>query len=67
MNIKMPANTSLEIGDLGLLKTIHPELGWPVVVQSLSRVQLFLTPWTTARQALLSFHYLLEVAQIHVY
>ena len=29
--------------------------GWPVVVQSLSSVQLFATPWTAARQASLSF------------
>ena len=27
----------------------------PVVVQLLSRVQLFVTPWTVARQAFLSF------------
>ena len=27
----------------------------PVVVQFLSRVQLFVTPWTVARQAFLSF------------
>ena len=51
----MPVNTSLEIGDLGLLETIHPELDWPVVVQSLSCVQLFVTPWTRACQALLPF------------
>ena len=29
--------------------------GWPVVVQSLSSVQLFATPWTAACQASLSF------------
>ena len=47
MKVKTPVNTALEIGDLGLLKTIHPELDWRVVVvQSLSRVQLFVTPWT---------------------
>ena len=28
---------------------------WNVVVQSLSRVRLFVTPWTAARQASLSF------------
>ena len=28
---------------------------WAIVVQSLSRVQLFVTPWTTAHQASLSF------------
>ena len=27
----------------------------PVVVQSLSRVQLFVTPWTAAQQASLTF------------
>ena len=30
-------------------------LGLPVVVQVLSRVRLFATPWTAARQASLSF------------
>ena len=30
-------------------------LSYPVVVQSLSRVPLFATPWTAARQASLSF------------
>ena len=53
VKVKTPVNTALEIGDLGLLKTIHLELDWPVVVvQSLSRVQLFVTPWTTLCQAL---------------
>ena len=28
--------------------------GWPSLVQSLSRVRLFVTPWTAARQASLS-------------
>ena len=28
--------------------------GWPSLVQPLSRVQLFVTPWTAARQASLS-------------
>ena len=36
-----------------------------VVFQSLSRVQLFATPWTTARQASLSFT--ISLAQIHVH
>ena len=47
---------------------------WPiryllVVVQSLSHVQLFATPWTAARQASLSFilHYLLEFTQTHAH
>ena len=31
-----------------------PTTSWDVVVQSLSRVQLFATPWTAARQASLS-------------
>ena len=35
-----------------------------VVVQSLSRVQLFATSWIVARQASLSF---MELAQIHVH
>ena len=35
-------------------------------VQSLSRVQLFATPWTAARQAFLS-HQLLELAQTHIH
>ena len=37
-----------------------------VVVQLLSRVQLFVTPWTAAHQASLSF-YLLKFAQTHVH
>ena len=37
----------------------------PVVVQSLSRVQLFATPWTIALQASLSFT--VSCAQTHVY
>ena len=36
------------------------------VVQSLSRVQLFVTPWPAARQASLSFT-ILEFAQTHVH
>ena len=36
-------------------------------VQSLSHVQLFVTPWTAAHQASLSFTTLLEFAQIHVH
>ena len=36
-----------------------------VAVQSLSCVQLFVTPWTMARQAPLSF--ILSFVQIHVY
>ena len=36
------------------------------VVQSLSHVQLFVTPWTAARQASLSFT-ILELAQTHVH
>ena len=31
------------------------DVRWLVVVQSLSRVHLFVTPWTAARQASLSF------------
>ena len=37
-----------------------------VVVQSLSDVRLFATPWTVARQAPV-LHYLLEFAQNHVH
>ena len=36
-------------------------------VQSLSRVQLFATPWTAALQASLSHHQLPESTQIHVH
>ena len=35
--------------------------------QSLSRVQLFATPWTVAHQASLSIHQLPELAQTHVH
>ena len=38
-----------------------------VVVQSLSCVQFFATPWTTARQTSLFLHHLLELAQTHVH
>ena len=37
-----------------------------VVVQSLSRVQLFATQWTAAHQAFPVLHYLPEFAQTHV-
>ena len=37
-----------------------------VVVQSLSHVQLFATPWTAAHQAPV-LHHLLEFAQINVH
>ena len=38
------------------------------LVQSLSRVQVFATPWTAARQASLSVHHQLpELAQTHVH
>ena len=48
-------------------------IGWVIsfatvfVVQLLSHVQLFATPWTVARQASLSFTYLPEFAQTHVH
>ena len=38
-----------------------------LVVQSLSHVGLFATPWTAAHQASLSSPYLLELAQAHVH
>ena len=38
-----------------------------IVVQSLSCVQLFATPWTAALQAPLSFSISLEFAQTHVH
>ena len=37
-----------------------------IVIQSLSHVQLFVTPWNAAFQASLSFTILLEFAQTHV-
>ena len=37
-----------------------------VVVQSLSCVQLFMTPWTAACRLLCPVRHLLELAQIHV-
>ena len=36
-------------------------------VQSLSRVQLFVTPWTVAHQASLVHHQLLELTQTHAH
>ena len=41
-------------GELPLRKFLTIQ-GQHVVVQSLSRVQFFVTPWTAARQAFLSF------------
>ena len=38
-----------------------------VVVQLLSRVRLFVTPWTAARQASLFLHHLPEFAQTYVH
>ena len=40
-----------------------------IVVQSLNHVQLFVTPWTAAHQALFCavFHYLPEFVQTHVH
>ena len=38
-----------------------------LVVQLLSHVQLFVTPWTAAHQASLSFTHLLEFAQTRVH
>ena len=37
------------------------------LVQSLSRVQLFATPWTVAHQASLSHHHLPDLTQTHVH
>ena len=37
------------------------------VVQFLSRIRLFSTPWTAARQAFLILHHLPELAQAHVH
>ena len=56
---------------------LYPEQGWEgralyskvlvvVAVQLLSRVQLFVTPWTAARQASLSFTIFLAFAQTSV-
>ena len=38
-----------------------------VIVQLLSCIQLFTTPWTAAHQASLSFNYLGEFAHTHVH
>ena len=38
-----------------------------VVVQLLDHVRPFVTPWTAACQAPLSFNYLLEYVQVHVH
>ena len=42
----------LDLGGGGVCVCTHPP---PSVVQSLSRVRLFVTPWTAASQASLSF------------
>ena len=41
-------------------------LDWPVVLQLLSDVQFFMTPWTAA-PGFPVLHYLLELAQTHVH
>ena len=40
---------------------------WKVKVKLLSRVQLFVTPWTAARQASFVHHQLPEITQTHVH
>ena len=46
---------------------VHVLLFTIVVIQSLSRVQLVVTPWTAACQASLVPHHLPELAQTHVH
>ena len=50
-----------------LLYTKFTDINIVVAVQSLSRVQLFATPWTAARQTSPVPHHLLEFAQTHVH
>ena len=63
-NIKLPHPLPVQLGHMTLLALQygHQRGNWPnlsriltVVVQSLSRVWFFATPWTTAHQASLSF------------
>ena len=56
--------------DYALLHSLNTQLRLPVQfssVQSLSRVQLFVTPWTVAHQASLVHHQLPEFTQTHVH
>ena len=65
LRINLHADQGGEEGDSGLLP-IGPLT--VVVVYSLNQVQLFLTPWISARQAGFPvLHHLLELAQTHVH
>ena len=50
-----------------LVSTVHQNESPIVVVQSPSRVWLFVTPWTATLQASLVPHHLPEFAQVHVH
>ena len=64
------STTATTIGQRKALPCTHP-WGWKdtlfLVVQSLSRVQLFVTPWTAALQTFPVSYHLLEFAQVHVH
>ena len=47
--------SSMDMSLSKLQKIVKDREAWLAVVQSLSRVRLFATPWTAARQASLSF------------
>ena len=49
------------------ITTLFPDWLLFVVFQSLSRVLLFVTPWTAAYQASLTSIIFLEFAQIHIH
>jgi len=50
-NLTLVVKITTLVGGITSMKTVTIS----VVVQSLSRVRLFVTPWTTAHQAILSF------------
>ena len=65
------STTATTVGQRKALPCTHP-WGWRdtlflVVVQSLSRVQLFVTLWTAALQTFPVPYHLLEFAQVHVH
>ena len=72
LNNKLLEDRSSSVWDLTLWNpssgcgSVYPLIAFVVVVQSLSCIQIFATPWSAAGQASLSFT-ISEFAQIHVH
>ena len=63
----LPASNSFPMSQLFAWGGQSTGVQWTFIVQLLSHVQLFTTPWTAACQASLSFTIFLELAQTHVH